>query len=180
MIFHYAPVERSGVVRDFSVPVSVPDPAAGGEVTGEAVEWVRVVVYETQRQMLAAAREFNGLADVGEDDEEPEEGAWGFTQCYQGPGLMPDDLPRAIIRLCLPALLKTVVLHEVVHATQVVYAWHFLALTEGNPWGVANEDFAYMVQRTWELIDEHMRWGTSLHQDGHEARGPAVFSVLED
>ena len=171
MTYHYAPVDRDGVVRDFTVPVMVDGPE------DDCTEWIRVVVYETQLAMLQAAHDFNGVQDP---DEDPEDAPWGITQAWNGLGPMPDDEPRAIVRLCLPALLKTVVLHELVHATQVVYAWGRLPGVDYNPWGIANEDYAYMLQHTWEMVDEHMRWNTSLHPDGPDAHGQDVFARITE
>lgn len=155
------------VVQSFEFPVQVDGP------DGDANECVAVLVYETQRDMVLAANEFNGVQDPEEVNP-----PWGFTQGYGGGGLLTEE-PRATIRLCRPALLRTVALHELIHATQWVYNWGRLNRAEGNPWDINNEHYAYLVQHSWEFVNEGIDWTACTHPDGPDASGPDIFTKLE-
>lgn len=166
------PIENTkddpNVLQHLRVPCSVPDPSTA-EVTGDTTEWVDVIVYADHRAMLAAANAYNGCQDPDEDlDEAPP----ALTQAINGRALLDedDDPPRATVRIWVGRLTRSVLLHELVHATQVVYAWSYLAAADGNPWAVDNEDYAYLLQITFELANHGIRWEHSTAPGGPDAR----------
>lgn len=115
------------------------------------LEHFMVEVYDSRDAVARAAHEFNGI------DEGPLE---AVTQGNCGD--VGNDLPRAIIRISRDRLTHSVVLHELVHATQHAYAWSgMLGAAEENPWGLANEDYAYMLQITYEQALAGIDWSLS-------------------
>ena len=117
------------------------------------LEHFMVEVYDSRDAVARAAHEFNGI------DEGPLE---AVTQGNCGD--VGNDLPRAIIRISRDHLTHSVVLHELVHATQHAYAWSgMLGAAEENPWGLANEAYAYLLQITYEQALAVIDWSLSAH-----------------
>lgn len=125
--------------------------------TGECPsERIAIVIYDTREAMIEAATQFNG----GNSKD-----AWGITQGVMG--APPGDMPRAIIRLCQPALTHSILLHEIIHATQFAFSWSgMLAALETNPWDLNNEDYAFFVQTTYEAALESIDWSLSTNPLG--------------
>ena len=117
----------------------------------EEREHFMVEVYDSPESVAAAAHEFNGF---------PEHEAESVTQGNCGD--VDEDTPRAIIRVSRDRLTHAVVLHELVHATQHAYAWSgMLSAAELNPWGLGNEDYAYLLQITYEQALAEVDWSLS-------------------
>lgn len=134
--------------------------------TGECPsETIALVIYDTREAMLHAGKNFNGCDSTG---------AFGLTQGVMGKP--PGDMPRAFIRLCQPALTHSVLLHEVIHATQFAFSWSgMLAAMESNPWDLNNEDYAHFVQTTYESALAGIDWSLSTNPLGVDK--PAEISL---
>lgn len=153
---------RSVVHLQYEVPYKE-NPETGERPT----ETIAVVIYDTQAAMIEAATDFNGGNS---------ENAWGITQGVMG--TPPRNMPRAIIRLCQPALTHSVVLHEIIHATQFAFSWSgMLGALESNPWDLNNEDYAYFVQTTYEAALQAIDWSLSTNTLGVTA--PADQALKE-
>ena len=115
------------------------------------LEHFMVEVYDSRDAVAHAAYDFNGI------DEGPLE---AVTQGNCGD--VGNDVPRAIIRISRDRLTHAVILHELVHATQHAYAWSgMLSAAEMNPWGLGNEEYAYLLQITYEEALAEIDWSLS-------------------
>lgn len=143
------------VLQSVDIPyVVVPEDES---TTGEQeLEHFTIEVHDTRESVADATHDFN-LTDLGP----------GEAVTQGNCGELEDGEPRAYIRVRQSMLSHTLILHELVHATQFAYNWSgMLNACEGNPWALDNEDYAYLLQISYDLALSAVDWSLSTYPHG--------------